>query len=174
MTSCTTELKSLCKVFYLNGPQTAKHTKVARRLATDVEYIVVLTDSVSHTKVAADCLRAGKNVLITKPWALDSKDAAFIIDEAKKAKAKYRGKPHAVPAAELGHRLEYHQEIIDSGDIGQVYMIRRRAGTFGKRYDWQIYKEFGGGYLNNWGPHLLGQLLALVDEPVQVFAEKDR
>ena len=166
--------EKLAKVFYLNGHTDCKAYESSEALlATDVEYIVVLTDSVSHTKVAADCLRAGKNVLITKPWALDSKDAAFIIDEAKKAKAKYGVSLMPLLPQNWGTDLSTIKEIIDSGDIGQVYMIRRRAGTFGKRYDWQIYKEFGGGYLNNWGPHLLGQLLALVDEPVvQGFAEK--
>lgn len=164
----------LAKVFYLNEHANCKaYESLEALLATDVEYTVVLTDSHMHTKVATACLRAGKNVLITKPWALDSKDADSIIGEAKKAKEQFGVSLMPFLPQNWGTDLSTIKEIIASGEIGQVYEIRRRAGTFGKRYDWQIYKQFGGGYLNNWGPHLLGQLLDLVDEPiVKVFAEK--
>ncbi len=131
-------------------------------LASDVEYVVILTDSHVHTEVAAACLRAGKDVLLTKPWALDTADADFIISVAKES-----GK-HLMPFLPQNWGSDMHtiKALSESGDIGKVYMIRRRAATFGKRYDWQIWKKFGGGYLNNWGPHLIGQLLELVDEPI--------
>ncbi len=168
--------QKLQKVFYLNGHTNCKaYTSREELLATDVEYVVVLTDSHKHTEVAAACLRAGKNVLITKPWALNSEDAAFIIDEAKKAKEKFGVNLMPFLPQNWGSDLSTIKEIIASGEIGDVYEIRRRAGTFGKRYDWQLYREFGGGYLNNWGPHLLGQLMAAIDEPiVKVCAEKKR
>ena len=142
-------------------------------LASDVEYCVVLTDSHVHTEVCAACLRAGKHVLVTKPWAVGMEDAEFIIQEAKEAKKKFGVELMVFLPQNWGTNLSTIKEIIKSGDIGQVYQIRRRASTFGKRYDWQIYKKYGGGYLYNWGPHLLGQVLDLVDEPiVKVCAEK--
>lgn len=137
-------------------------------LASDVEYIVVLTDSHVHTEVAAACLRAGKDVLITKPWALNVEDADFIIGVAKET-----GR-HLMPFLPQNWGTDMHtiRKLSESGDIGDVYMIRRRASTFGKRYDWQIWRKYGGGYLNNWGPHLIGQLLELADEPIKsVYAE---
>ena len=76
--------ESLANVFAHNGHNCKAFESREALLASDVEYVVVLTDSHMHTEVAAACLRAGKNVLITKPWALDSEDAAFIIDEAKR------------------------------------------------------------------------------------------
>jgi scyllo-inositol 2-dehydrogenase (NADP+) len=166
--------QKLAKVFYLNGhPRCKAYETLDELLASDVEYVVVLTESHTHTQVAAQCLRAGKHVLITKPWALDSKDAAFIIEEAKQAKHKFGVSLMPFLPQNWGTDLTTIKQIIASGEIGKVYEIRRRAATFGKRYDWQIYKKFGGGYLNNWGPHLLGQLLALIDEPVvKVYAEK--
>ena len=166
--------EKLAKVFYLNGHKNCKAYNTREELlASDVEYCLVLTNSHMHTEVAAACLRAGKNVLITKPWAKDSKDAAFIIEEAKKAKAKFG--VHLMPflPQNWGTDLATVKEYMRNGEIGEVYEIRRRAATFGKRYDWQIWKDQAGGYLNNWGPHLLGQLLAAVDEPiVKVCAEK--
>lgn len=36
-----------------------------------------------------------------------------------------------------------------------------------------MYKEYGGGYLYNWGPHLIGVLLDLLGEPItRVYSEK--
>ncbi|MFA6934209.1 MAG: Gfo/Idh/MocA family oxidoreductase [Sphaerochaetaceae bacterium] len=168
--------QKLAKVFSLNGHTSCKaYESREALLASDVEYVAVLTDSHMHTEVAAACLRAGKNVLITKPWALNSEDAAFIIDEAKKAKEKFGVSLMPFLPQNWGTDLSTIRDLISSGAIGKVYEIRRRAGTFGKRYDWQLYKKFGGGYLNNWGPHLLGQLMAAVDEPiVKVCAEKKR
>lgn len=138
-------------------------------LSSDVKFIVVLADSHVHTEVSAACLRAGKDVLVTKPWAVNTDDADFIIGVAKETVR------HLMPflPQNWGTDLSTIKEIVESGSIGQVYQIRRRASTFGKRYDWQIYKRFAGGYLNNWGPHLLGQVMDLVDEPVvQVYADK--
>lgn len=164
--------ESLANVFAHNGHNCKAFESREALLASDVEYVVVLTDSHMHTEVAAACLRAGKNVLITKPWALDSEDAAFIIDEAKKARDKFG--VHLMPflPQNWGTDLSTARELIESGAIGKIYEVRRRASTFGKRYDWQLYKRCGGGYLNNWGPHLLGQVLDLVGEPiVKVYAE---
>jgi len=163
----------LANTFRHNGHDCRAFESREALLASDVEYVVVLTDSHTHTEVAAACLRAGKHVLITKPWALDSADARFIIEEAKQAKEKYHVNLMPFLPQNWGTDLTHSKELVASGAIGKVYEIRRRASTFGKRYDWQLYKRCGGGYLNNWGPHLLGQLLAFVDEPiVKVFAEK--
>ena len=169
--------EKLAKVFYLNGHKRCKaYPSREELLASDVEYCVVLTDSHMHTEVAAACLRAGKNVLITKPWAKDSADAAFIIEEAKKAKEKFGVSLMPFLPQNWGTDLDAVRDMVKGGEdgpIGKVYEIRRRAGTFGKRYDWQLYRRFAGGYLNNWGPHLLGQLMAAIDEPiVKVCAEK--
>ena len=72
----------LAKVFYLNGHKNCKaYPSREALLESEVEYCIVLTDSHVHTEVAAACLRAGKNVLITKPWAKNSEDAAFIIEQ---------------------------------------------------------------------------------------------
>lgn len=141
-------------------------------LASDVEYIVVLTDSHMHTEVAAACLRAGKNVLVTKPWAIDANDADFIIEEAKKAKEKFGVNLMPFLPQHRGSDLTTVREFMENKGIGDVYAIRRTGATFGKRYDWQIYRKYAGGYLNNWGPHLLGQLMEVTREPiVKVYAE---
>ena len=43
----------------------------------------IATESGYHAKIALDCIRAGKNVLIEKPMALGTRDAETLIAEAK-------------------------------------------------------------------------------------------
>ncbi len=63
--------------------------------------------------------------------------------------------------------------MIAKGTIGKVFRVYRSQMTFGKRSDWQTLKAYAGGYLNNWGPHLVDQALYFADEPVKtVFAQK--
>ena len=49
--------------------------------------------------------------------------------------------------------------IIDSGILGNVFEIRLARNNFQRRNDWQAIKEFGGGQLLNWGPHIIDHTL---------------
>ena len=69
--------------------------------------------------------------------------------------------------ARWGADLARLRELVAAGAVGKVFQVRRSEFTFGKRQDWQTRKEFGGGYLLNWGPHLIDQPIRLLDRPVQ-------
>jgi predicted dehydrogenase len=113
--------------------------------------------------MTCDCLAAGKNVLVTKPWAVNSIEAEKMI-----AAAKDNGKL-LLPwlPARWGADLIRLREIIKSGIIGKVFQVRRSEFIFAVRHDWQTLKEFGGGYLLNWGSHLIDQPIQLLGEPVK-------
>ena len=112
--------------------------------------------------MAIDCLMAGSNVLVTKPWATNVQDAERMI-----AAQKESGKM-LMPwlPARFGGDLRQIRDTLKRGDIGKVFEVRRSECTFGRRYDWQTESKYGGGYLLNWGPHLVDQPLQLVDSPV--------
>jgi predicted dehydrogenase len=132
---------------------------------------VIVTRSDQHCEMVCGCLKAGTNVLVTKPWAVNAKEAERMINTAKKTGKKL------LPwlPARWGVDLEKIKEIIDSGAIGNVFQIKRHECTFGKRIDWQIWKKFGGGYLLNWGPHMIDQPLQLAKtEVVSVWADLKR
>ncbi|MDD5603389.1 MAG: Gfo/Idh/MocA family oxidoreductase [Eubacteriales bacterium] len=134
----------------------------------DFDFVIVLTYSNNHAEIALDFLNAGKNVMITKPWALNVKDADTIIEASRENGVMVMP---FIPC-HFGSDLAKLKEVVAAGTIGKVFQIRRSQVTFGKRSDWQTLKAYGGGYLNNWGPHLLDQVLAFVDEPVvQVYAD---
>ena len=46
-------------------------------------------------------------------------------------------------------------------------MIKLSRLGYAQRWDWQTLKEFGGGQLNNWGPHLIDHALQFINAPVK-------
>jgi Predicted dehydrogenases and related proteins len=52
-------------------------------------------------------------------------------------------------------------KTVKSGKLGKVFKISRNILEYYKRSDWQIWKGKGGGYINNWGTHLIDQMLYL-------------
>ncbi|MDR0450979.1 MAG: Gfo/Idh/MocA family oxidoreductase [Treponema sp.] len=128
-----------------------------------LDLIVIVTRSSQHSEMACACLEAGINVLVTKPWALNEAEALNMIQASRKSGAKL------LPwlPARWGEDLAALRELTASGAIGKVFMIRRSVFTFGVRCDWQTEKRYGGGYLLNWGPHLVDQPVQLAGAPVQ-------
>ena len=127
------------------------------------DLVVIVTRSDQHCEMTCDCLRGGTNVLVTKPWSINAAEAEKMI-----AAQKETGK-QLLPwlPARWGCDLNRLKDILSSGKIGKVFMIRRREFSFGIRTDWQTQKRYGGGYLLNWGPHI-------VDQAVQLSGEKVR
>jgi predicted dehydrogenase len=67
------------------------------------------------------------------------------------------------------------REIVESGVLGRVNMIRRCMHMFRRRWDWQTVRRFGGGSIRNNGAHTLDQLMHFTD-PLEpgVFCRTDR
>lgn len=128
-----------------------------------LDLAVIVTQSHLHCPMACDCLKVGVNVLVTKPWALNEFEARKMIDEAQRTKSLLLP---WLPARTAPDLLKL-KDIVGRGLIGNVFQIRRSEYSFGLRCDWQTKKEFGGGYLLNWGPHLVDQPLELAGSPVK-------
>ncbi len=151
-------------------PEAKKYTDYHTMLNSDeFDFVIILTYSYTHTAIALDFLRAGKNVLITKPWAITTDEADSIINTAKEKGVIVMP---FVPCHN-GADVEKLKEVIAEGRIGKVFRVYRAQMTFGKRSDWQTLKAYAGGYLNNWGPHIVEQAMHLVGEPIKsVYAQK--
>lgn len=134
----------------------------------DLDLVVIVTRSSQHSPMACDCLAAGKNVLVTKPWALDLAGADAMIAAAERSgKLLMPWLP-----ARWGSDLIRIKELVAAGAVGKVFQVRRSEFTFGVRFDWQTEKQYGGGYLLNWGPHLVDQPIQLIGQPVtSVYGE---
>ena len=131
--------------------------------AEKLDLLVIVTRSDQHCEMTYNCLRGGVNALVTKPWAVNAAEAERMI-----AAAEESGKL-LLPwlPARWGCDLVRLKELVSSGLIGKIFMVRRREFSFGIRTDWQTERKYGGGYLLNWGPHIIDQAVQLAGEKVK-------
>jgi predicted dehydrogenase len=136
--------------------------------AEDLDLACVITRSDTHAKIACDCLRAGVHVVVTKPWALNTAEALLMMEAAKQSGSTI------FPWIPMYWAPEYTciKDILSKGTIGDVFLIRRHYADFNRRNDWQTEKRFGGGYLLNWGMHIVQPVIGLANSPVKkVFGQ---
>lgn len=132
----------------------------------DLDLICIITRSDQHCPMACDTLRAGVPTLVTKPWAVNSEEARRMIDASREGNAPL------LPWLPARWAVDYRRlkEIIQSGEIGRVFSIKRSQYGFATRNDWQTRSECGGGILLNWGPHLVDiPLLLAPGKPRSVY-----
>jgi predicted dehydrogenase len=122
-----------------------------------LDLVCVVTRSDQHCAMACDCLRAGADTLVTKPWAANAAEARRMISCARRSGRRL------LPwlPARWGRDLLRLQELVQQDAIGKVFLVRRTVASFGTRCDWQTERRYAGGYLLNWGPHIVDPPLLL-------------
>ena len=138
----------------------------------EVEVVDIATRSCDHYKHAKMALLAGKSVLVEKPFCQTYEEARELVQ---------LGSQPAGPKIYVRHNRRFEEgfikvnEIIDSGILGDVYEIRLARNGYQRRNDWQTIKEFGGGQLLNWGPHIVDHSLRFCGgKYVSMFADIKR
>ena len=122
----------------------------------DIEVVDIATRSCDHYIHSKMALLAGKSVLVEKPFCETYEQAKELVE---------LGSQPAGPRIFVRHNRRFEEgfikvnEIIDSGILGEVYEIRLARNSYQRRDDWQTIKEFGGGQLLNWGPHIVDHSL---------------
>ncbi|MBN2310377.1 MAG: Gfo/Idh/MocA family oxidoreductase [Candidatus Hydrogenedentes bacterium] len=128
-----------------------------------LDLVVIVTRSHQHCEMTCDCLAAGVNVLVTKPWAVNEAEARRMTDAA----ATSKGMLLPWLPARWGGDLARLRQLLDEGAIGNVFLVRRAVCSFATRCDWQTERRCGGGYLLNWGPHIVDPPVVLLGSPVR-------
>ena len=135
---------------------------------SDAQVVVVATPSQSHYEDTRKVLEDGRHCIAEKPLAFSAKDAQELASLARDR--------------ELGlfvhhvhlHKAEFYhlKQVIESGDIGDLFSIRAFWGSYARRWDWQTLKKNSGGQLNNTCPHVFTIVLPLLGSPVNdVFSD---
>jgi predicted dehydrogenase len=134
----------------------------AAPLLTDrgIDALVLATPAVTHARLAQDALAAGKHVLVEKPLALSSADAAAVVAAADASRRVLL----------VGHLLLYHPAVervramVAGGELGTLHYLYAQRVNLGRlRRDenalWSL------------GPHDVSVILALLGEsPLSVSA----
>ena len=118
----------------------------------EIEVVAIATRSSDHYEHAMMALKAGKVVFLDKPMCTTYEEALDLVSYAK-----------SLGENKLFIRLNRRFEgmfnkvydIINSGILGDVFSVTIRRNWFQFRNDWQTSKQYGGGMLNNWGPHII-------------------
>ncbi len=125
----------------------------------DVEVVVAATPNFLHCEHIIGALDAGKHAICEKPFGTTSDEADKMIEAAT------RNNKLAAPFQ--NRRYEGHfqkvQEVLQSGVLGEVNLIRLCVHSFSRRWDWQTLREYSGGQLTNWGPHVIDHALQLMN-----------
>ncbi|MGH8903593.1 MAG: Gfo/Idh/MocA family protein [Egibacteraceae bacterium] len=128
-----------------------------------IDIVLVSVPPNRHTEAATAMLRAGKHVVVEKPFALTVAEADAVIGAA----------------AESGRALTVYQNrrwdpdfravlaCVRSGRIGEVFHVEAFVGGFAHpcRY-WHSHEPVSGGVIYDWGSHYLDWILQIVDTPV--------
>lgn len=129
----------------------------------NVELVSVATRSIDHYAHAKLALEAGKHVFDEKPMCVNYAQAKALVDLA----AVSSGNLYIRHNRRFEPAFQHIREIMASGILGEVFEIKLRRVGFSRRDDWQTIKEFGGGQLLNWGPHIVDHSLRLLGAPVK-------
>ncbi len=136
-----------------------------------VDLVVVATPNQLHPPNTIEAMRMGKDVVCEKPMAATVAEADEMITVAKKTGktlAIFQNRRYSADFLKI-------REVIGSGKLGRIVMIKISVHGFSRRWDWQTLKELGGGTLNNTGPHFMDQALQLFGEAEpEVFCQLER
>ena len=137
----------------------------------EVELVVVAAPNAVHHPLAAAALRAGRHVVVDKPFALSTAEADDLIALAEATDRRLS----------VFHNRRWDgdfrtvRRVLEAGALGEV-------ATFVSRYDrfrpapkgsWKEAAGPGSGLLWDLGPHLVDQAMVLFGPPRTVWADLD-
>jgi scyllo-inositol 2-dehydrogenase (NADP+) len=135
----------------------------------ELDLIIVATPNDSHGPLAERALRAGKHVVVEKPFTLDSAEAARL-----GALARERGRCLAVFHNRRwdGDFLTVCQ-LVEQGRLGKLYSFESHFDRYRPQVKkrWKEEEGPGGGTLWDLGAHLVDQALQLFGMPDSVSAD---
>lgn len=134
-----------------------------------IDTILVSTPNNSHMESAIRAMEKGKHVICEKPAALNCGELEAMIAASEKNRVLFTVHQNR----RLDRDFQIMKKIYDDNMLNGVFRIERRVQGSREIADtWRRKKEYGGGMLYDWGPHLIDQILYMVPSRVTgVYAE---
>ena len=142
------------------APEVAAHNDGEALLADpDVDLVIVSTWPSTHAEWALAALRAGKHVVVEKPFSITTAEADAMVAaaaEGSRALAVYQNRRWDPDYLAL-------KRVVRSGAIGEVFHYESFIGSYGHPCNfWHSDAQISGGAIYDWGSHYLDWLLDLV------------
>lgn len=135
-----------------------------------IRLVAVGTPSGAHFEHGMQCLRAGRNVVIDKPFTLTSDEATQFMDEARAQ--------GVLVTAYQNRRWDGDfvtlKQVLASGRLGRVVSYESHFDRFREAPRLDVWRESGGpgsGTLFDLGSHLIDQATALFGNPESLWAD---
>lgn len=126
----------------------AKNLEELLKIASDVDVINICVPNGLHAEMAIRAIEAGHHVVIEKPMALTLADAERVIYTS----LRYRKQVFCVMQNRYSPPSVWIKEMVDSGKLGQVYMVQlncywNRDERYYKPGGWHGDARLDGGTL---------------------------
>ncbi len=136
---------------------------------SSIQLVVVATPNASHLPIARQCLLADRDVVVDKPFALSSGEAAELIQLA-------RGR-HRLLSIYQNRRWDGDfltvRKLLDGDRLGRLVKFESHYDRYRlapRLHAWREDGSPGGGVLFDLGSHLVDQALVLFGVPQSVWA----
>ncbi|KPK86394.1 MAG: dehydrogenase [Phycisphaerae bacterium SM23_33] len=128
-----------------------------------VSLVAIITPHNTHARLALQCLRAGRHVVVEKPFAITTAECDAMIRAARKGRrllSTYHNRHWDGCILQAVKRIR-------SGAIGEVVRVEAHMGSWGRPGDWwRSSKSISGGILYDWGVHLLEYTFQIIDADI--------
>ena len=130
---------------------------------SELDLVIVILPHNLHAPMSIKCMKAGKHVVMEKPFSITVKEANAVIDTAREKGVMLS----------LFHNRRWDgdyltiRDIIDRGLIGEVFHIECGQGGYRHPgYWWRSDKAISGGVMHDWGAHFIDWILNLVSSRI--------
>ncbi|MHB9025763.1 MAG: Gfo/Idh/MocA family protein [Armatimonadota bacterium] len=120
-----------------------------------LDLMVIASPTHYHAPQAIAAMERGIDVFCDKPIAPTLEEAQTMRAVMERTGRKFMVfQPHRLASVTLAV-----QQLLQSGLLGSIYMMKCTRAAYTRRNDWQSLRRYGGGMLNNYGAHFIDQLL---------------
>ncbi|TVQ65045.1 MAG: oxidoreductase [Balneolaceae bacterium] len=136
----------------------------------EIDFVIVGTPNHLHFEQAERCLRAGKHVMVEKPFTITTDEADRLIEiaeEVNRCLTVFQSKRWDSDYITV-------KKLIESGKIGKLLEFENNYPRFRQLYAHEVWKETsipGAGVFYDLSPHLIDQALQLFGMPKSLYAD---
>ncbi|HVC39089.1 MAG TPA: Gfo/Idh/MocA family oxidoreductase [Candidatus Dormibacteraeota bacterium] len=140
--------------------------------SAEVELVIISTPPNTHAQLAEQALRAGKHVVLEKPFCLSVTDADRLVELAREVERTLTVFQNRRWDADY---LALHKAV-RAGQLGSIFHLEAFVGGYGHPcHFWHSHAPVSGGVIFDWGSHYLDWILQLVPGlVVQVAASRQK
>ena len=139
-------------------------------LTDDIDLVIISTPNDTHVPFAKQAMAAGKHVVVEKPVAATSTEAAELCAFAKKQGVVFS----VFQNRRLDSDFLTVKNLIEAGELGEVLDYEAHYDRFERGVNPKPWKAAGGagvGVLYDLGVHIIDQAYVLFGMPNEVYAD---